>query len=136
MFLLKSLLFLPSFTLTVPFYANHFNMLTIVLLALRDYWYIAITFALVAHLIHNKYYHGLHKYPGPILAAYTNWWRFFESLGQKTEKTTIALHHKHGDIVRLGPNVLSFADPQTIKIIYGLNKGFTKASKRLRKRHQ
>jgi len=41
--------------------------------------------------------------------------------------THIALHRKHGDVVRLGPNVLSFADPQAIKIIYGLNKGLVKS---------
>ena len=29
--------------------------------------------------------------------------------------------------MRLGPNVLSFADPRAIKIIYGLNKGMVKS---------
>jgi hypothetical protein len=104
-------------------------MLIAILCLLQDYWYIIICLALITHLIHNKYYNGLHKYPGPTLAAYTNWWRFFESLGRKTERTTIELHREHGDIVRLGPNVLSLADPRAIKVIYGLNKGMTKASK-------
>jgi len=36
------------------------------------------------------------------------------------------LHRQYGDIVRVGPNVLSSADPRAIKIIYGLNKGFVK----------
>jgi len=101
-------------------------MLAEILFFLRDYWLLATTLSLLIYLLRNKYYNGLHRYPGPWLAAYTNYWRFFNALGRKTEKTTIALHRKHGDVVRLGPNVLSFADPKAIKIIYGLNKGFTK----------
>jgi hypothetical protein len=102
-------------------------MLSAIISLISDYWYIAITVSFVAHLLYNKYYNGLHVYPGPTLAAYTNWWRFFESLGRRTERTTIQLHQKHGGIVRLGPNVLSFADPRAIKVIYGLNKGMSKA---------
>jgi hypothetical protein len=103
-------------------------MLVTILSLLQDYWYISCSLALLIHLLNNKYYNGLSNYPGPAFAAYTNWWRFIESLGRKTERTTIDLHRKHGDIVRLGPNVLSFADPRAIKVIYGLNKGMTKAS--------
>lgn len=45
---------------------------------------------------------------------------------RRPEVTHISLHRKHGDIVRLGPNALSFADPKALKAIYGLNKGFVK----------
>ncbi|RYO73661.1 hypothetical protein DL764_010439 [Monosporascus ibericus] len=38
----------------------------------------------------------------------------------------LRLHAKYGDVVRLGPNTLSFADPKALKSIYGLNKGFVK----------
>ncbi|GAB7358161.1 hypothetical protein MBLNU230_g0316t1 [Neophaeotheca triangularis] len=94
---------------------------------LTTYWPHILVALLAYHLITNKFYNGLNKYPGPALAGYTNWWRFFENLSHKTEKTHIKLHRKHGDIVRLGPNVLSFADPKAIKTIYGLNKGMTKS---------
>ena len=90
------------------------------------YWPVILVGGLVIHLLRNKFYNGLNKYPGPALAAYTNWWRFFENLTRRTEKRHIALHRQYGDVVRLGPNVLSFADPRAIKIIYGLNKGFVK----------
>ncbi|KAL9943425.1 hypothetical protein ACHAPW_007682 [Verticillium nonalfalfae] len=56
-----------------------------------------------------------------------NWWRFYDVWGQRPENTHIALHKKHGDVVRLGPNTLSFADPAALKTIYGLNKGFVKS---------
>lgn len=94
---------------------------------LRNYWLIVLTASLIAYLLSNKYHKGLNRYPGHWLATYTNWWRFFDVLGRKHEWTTIRLHREHGDIVRLGPNVLSFGDPKALKVIYGLNKGFIKS---------
>ncbi|EMD01129.1 hypothetical protein BAUCODRAFT_118842 [Baudoinia panamericana UAMH 10762] len=102
-------------------------LLTEVLAALRIYWPLLLAASLLVHLLRNKYNNGLNKYPGHPAAAYTNWWRFFDALNRKAERTHIELHRKHGDIVRLGPNVLSFADPRAIKTIYGLNKGMTKS---------
>ncbi|KAF2745264.1 cytochrome P450 [Sporormia fimetaria CBS 119925] len=94
---------------------------------LLAYWPLVVGCAVVAHLLGNKYWKGLNKYPGPRLAGYTNWWRFFDVLGRKHEWTILRLHREHGDIVRLGPNVLSFGDPRAIKTIYGLNKGMVKS---------
>jgi len=102
-------------------------LLTKLLPILTAYWPVIFLAVLGVHYIRNKYHHGLNKYPGHPLAAYTNWWRFFDALGRQAERTHIALHHKHGDIVRLGPNVISFADPRALKAIYGLNRGMTKS---------
>lgn len=93
---------------------------------LTRYWPWVLLGSLIAKLVYNKFYNGLHKYPGPFLAAYTDWWRLFDVWGRQTHTTHIALHRKYGDIVRLGPGVLSFADPKAIKVIYGLNKGMIK----------
>ena len=90
------------------------------------YAYSLILVLILLYFVSNKYRYGIHKYPGPWLAAYTDLWRFFDALGYRSEKTFLALHQKYGDVVRIGPNVLSFADPKVLKTIYGLNKGFTK----------
>lgn len=45
---------------------------------------------------------------------------------RRPEVTHIKLHEKYGDVVRLGPNTLSFSNPAALKAIYGLNKGFIK----------
>jgi cytochrome P450 len=95
---------------------------------LSAYWPLILVAGVVIRLFRNKYHNGLNKYPGNALASYTNWWRYFDVRGRRAQWTHIDLHRKHGDIVRLGPNVLSFADPRAIKTIYGLNKGMTKAS--------
>ncbi|GAM90224.1 hypothetical protein ANO11243_082660 [Dothideomycetidae sp. 11243] len=90
-------------------------------------WPLFLTGILIGVILNNKFYKGIQKYPGPALAAYTNWWRFADAWGRKTEHTHIRLHRKYGDIVRIGPNVLMFADPKAVKQIYGLNKHMTKS---------
>ncbi|KKA30627.1 hypothetical protein TD95_000859 [Thielaviopsis punctulata] len=86
-----------------------------------------LALGLCVHLARNYFHNGLSKYPGPTLAHFTNLWRFWDVYKRRPDITQRALHQKHGDVVRLGPNVLSFADPQAVKDIYGLNKGFIKS---------
>ena len=95
---------------------------------LRQHWPIALTLLTFAYFAKNRFTHGLEKYPGPFLASLTDWWRFFDVLGRRPDITHIRLHRELGDIVRLGPNVLSFADPNALKTIYGLNRGFLKVA--------
>ena len=108
-------------------------MIEEVLCSLLRHWPTAILILTLAYLAKNRYHNGLQKYPGPLLASLTDWWRFFDVLGRRPDITQINLHKKHGDIVRYGPNALSFANPQALKTIYGLNKGFVKV--RLRNDH-
>jgi hypothetical protein len=86
----------------------------------------ALLLLAVAYLVSQYFNNGLNKYPGPTLAKFTNWWRFWIVYKRRPDIVHYELHKKLGDIVRLGPNCLSFADPKAIKTIYGLNKGFTK----------
>lgn len=95
---------------------------------LQRFWPSLLVILIVLYLGRNKFSNGINKYPGPALAGYTNWWRYFDVLKRHHQHSQIALHRKLGDIVRLGPNVLSFASPRAIKDIYGLNKGYTKVS--------
>ncbi|KAK1852707.1 cytochrome p450 [Colletotrichum chrysophilum] len=94
---------------------------------LATHWLSIGASLVVAWLVKNHYNNGLNKYPGPFLASLTDWWRFFDVKGQRPEVTHQKLHEKYGNVVRLGPNTLSFADPAALKTIYGLNKGFVKS---------
>ncbi|KAL6157922.1 hypothetical protein ACJQWK_07420 [Exserohilum turcicum] len=94
---------------------------------LVQHWPIVLAATTLAYLLSNKYWKGLNRYPGHWAAGYTNWWRLWDVSHWNHHWTNINLHRQHGDIVRLGPNVLSFADPKAIKTIYGLNKGVTKS---------
>ncbi|KAI9756557.1 MAG: guanine nucleotide exchange protein for ADP-robosylation factor [Chaenotheca gracillima] len=93
-----------------------------------EHWPIAALVLTLAFFLSNRYHNGLSKYPGPFLASLTNWWRFVDVWGRRPDITHIRLHRELGDIVRLGPNSLSFGDPRALKTIYGLNKGYTKSA--------
>jgi len=97
----------------------------VVHLVLQHWIAVSISIAL-AYLVRNRYRNGLNKYPGPFLASLTDWWRFYDVYKQRPEVTHRRLHAKYGDVVRLGPNTLSFSNPKALKTIYGLNKGFIK----------
>lgn len=77
-------------------------------------------------LLRNKYGGGLNDIPGPFLAGFTNLRRLYVARGRRPETDHIRLHEKYGTLVRLGPRVVSVADPEAIKVIYGLNAGFVK----------
>ncbi|KFY86813.1 hypothetical protein V500_07382 [Pseudogymnoascus sp. VKM F-4518 (FW-2643)] len=98
-----------------------------ILAVMARHWPSALAIVVIVHFTRNYYHHGLNQYPGPFLARITNWWRFWDVYKRRPEVTHIRLHKEHGDVVRLGPNYLSFADPKAVKDIYGLNKGFTKS---------
>ncbi|EXJ89042.1 hypothetical protein A1O3_02106 [Capronia epimyces CBS 606.96] len=102
-------------------------MLESIVPVIAQHWPIALAVLVASLLLRNYFYHGLNQYPGPVLARYTDWWRFFDVCGRRPDITHLRLHRQHGDVVRLGPNVLSFANPKALKTIYGLNKGFTKS---------
>lgn len=101
-------------------------MIESILLTIVQQWHLIVPAVVLAYLVSDYYGKGLHKYPGPVLARFTNIWRFVDVWNRRPDITHIELHRKHGDVVRLGPNTLSFSDPAAIKTIYGLNKGFVK----------
>lgn len=102
-------------------------MITDTLLALAvQHWPSLLVIGFAIYLATNRFNRGLNKYPGPTLASFTDWWRFYDVYKKRPEVTHQKLHAKHGDVVRLGPNTLSFANPKALKTIYGLNKGFVK----------
>ncbi|KAI1424063.1 cytochrome P450 [Xylaria sp. FL1777] len=94
---------------------------------IAHYWALGVVLVTGAWLIRNRYHNGLNKYPGPFMASLTDVWRLYEVWGRQFEVTHRKLHAQYGDVVRLGPNTLSFADPKALKTIYGLNKGFIKS---------
>lgn len=91
-------------------------------------WFWLISLVAVVRLLYLRYHDSLHKYNGPFLASFTNLWRVYHSYSNRYGKPLINLHEKYGSVVRLGPNVLSFGQPQAIKDIYGPGKNFGKVS--------
>jgi hypothetical protein len=80
-------------------------------------------FALVGYvtytLFQNRYGNGLLQYPGPFFASLTNFWRVRDAYVNGGKRPSyVRLHNEYGDVVRLGPNALSFASPAAIDDIY------------------
>lgn len=64
---------------------------------------------------------------GPLVARFTKLWYFNSIWRGEFNKDNIRLHHKYGPVVRLGPNIYSFNDPEAVKTIYGKGTEFDKS---------
>ncbi|MCJ1376937.1 hypothetical protein MMC17_000027 [Xylographa soralifera] len=73
-----------------------------------------------------RYSHPLSIYPGPVLASFTNFWRFATHFVGNTHNVDVLLHKKYGPVVRIGPNTLLFSDYAAFEAIYGFNKNIGK----------
>ena len=86
-----------------------------------------IGFLYLAALVRRYFNRRLDRFPGPLAAKFTQLWLLNDTWRSRSHLTELALHEKHGNIVRLGPNIISLADPADIKIVYGFGKNFKKS---------
>lgn len=97
---------------------------------LHDAYWLAFGLVLAmmtTRLFATRYLSSLRKFNGPVLASITNAWRLNYVYWHRHEPPMLKIHEKYGDIVRLGPNVLAFRQPQAVSDIYGpQGRNFTK----------
>ncbi|KAF4967024.1 hypothetical protein F66182_17941 [Fusarium sp. NRRL 66182] len=72
---------------------------------------------------YNVYFHPLRKFPGPKLAAATGLVFFYKLIRGEEVTWETETHKKYGEIVRLGPDRLSYVTPQAWKDISGPGVG-------------
>ncbi|KAH6644308.1 putative cytochrome P450 oxygenase [Boeremia exigua] len=95
------------------------------LLSIRGIAFVLATLVLfqllqgAARIIYNLYFHPLSKYPGPKLWAAFDVARTIGRMGGYIDLQIAEEHRKHGDVVRIGVDELSFVDPNAWKDIYG-----------------
>lgn len=70
----------------------------------------------------------LHHIPGPFLASLTNFTRMRWVLTKRAHFIHQDLHEKYGDVVRMGPNMVSISNPAVIHTLYPTRRGFVKVS--------
>ncbi|KAI0337455.1 cytochrome P450 [Trametopsis cervina] len=75
-------------------------------------------------------FHPLARYPGPLMNKITNWWTYYHVKDGSQHLYYQALHNKYGDVVRIGPNELTFRDASLITPMMGTT-GFPKGPNRL-----
>ena len=81
---------------------------------------------LLLYLLRVRYRSGLRNVPGPFLASITSLWKLNIVRNEDMPWTSIRAHKKYGPMVRIGPNHVSIAHPDAIKIIYGNESKFRK----------
>ncbi|KAF9056858.1 cytochrome P450 [Rhodocollybia butyracea] len=71
-------------------------------------------------VIYRLFFHPLHGYPGPTIAALTNWYEAYYNIvkGGSLIAKYEQLHKLHGPVIRVGPNTLHFNDRQAYHDIY------------------
>lgn len=97
------------------------------LLALPWSTIILLSVAPLTWIVYQRFFHPLASIPGPFLASLTRLWMTKHSWDGDMNTTMIALHKKHGPLVRTGPNELSVSDLAAIKTIYGAGTQFRKS---------
>ncbi|RSL54633.1 hypothetical protein CEP54_009790 [Fusarium duplospermum] len=80
------------------------------------------------YIFYYRNIHPLSKYPGPFLAPFTNLWKLGQLWSLHLPDTLIALHEKHGDVVHIGPNQLSFRQGETVPRIYKAGRTLAKTA--------
>lgn len=97
------------------------------LLRLFCYLIAAIVLYTISLYIYNAYFHPLHLYPGPKLWAASTLPKTFHNLRGVLPFAIKNLHDTYGDVVRIGPDELSYISGQAWEDIYGhVNRTKTK----------
>ena len=68
----------------------------------------------------------LRSIPGPFLASFTDLWRWYHQNFDNFTLVLTNLHKKYGNIVRLGPDTVSFSDATVVSSIYTMHGEFKK----------
>ncbi|KIX98606.1 uncharacterized protein Z520_05907 [Fonsecaea multimorphosa CBS 102226] len=69
--------------------------------------------------IYRLFFHPLRKYPGPVLGKLSKFHFSYICGTGNSHRYLESLHQKYGDIVRYGPNELSFINPDDVTFIHG-----------------
>jgi len=85
-------------------------------------------FALFIYISYYRFYTPASRYPGPFLASISNVWQALSMYSGDSHRNLSALHDKHGDIVRIGPNRLSIISPDVMKNVYLAGSTWLKSS--------
>ncbi|OAG02707.1 cytochrome P450 [Paraphaeosphaeria sporulosa] len=73
----------------------------------------------IGRAVYNVYFHPLRKYPGPKLWAAFEVTRTIARVRGRLDFAIVEEHRKHGEVVRVGVDELSFIHPSAWKDIYG-----------------
>ncbi|KAG9259119.1 cytochrome P450 [Emericellopsis atlantica] len=70
----------------------------------------------------------LKAFPGPLVARFTDLWRFWDYMACTHTNNHRQLHEKYGPAVRIGPNLVTLNDPELIREVYSTRGDFHKSN--------
>ncbi|KAI9805289.1 MAG: hypothetical protein M1833_005742 [Piccolia ochrophora] len=85
-------------------------------------------FLQVGQALFNIFLHPLARFPGPLGAAATSWWKVYHELlkDESVIHKYIELHKHYGDTIRVGPNELHFRSSSAYNEIYNSQNRWAK----------
>ncbi|KAL8951297.1 MAG: hypothetical protein Q9222_002719 [Ikaeria aurantiellina] len=89
--------------------------------------YLILHLQLILISIYRLKLHPLAKYPGPCLAALTDWYSVYHLFIGDRHEDFHRLHQKYGRFVRFGPNRISINSDTALKTIYSTNANVQKS---------
>ncbi len=87
---------------------------------------VSVAFILTFALRSVFSWYRLRHIPGPLLPSLTNLPRVFWVKTGQSQNYHRQLHQKYGEVVRMGPNMVSISNPEVIPILYPTRPGFPK----------
>lgn len=85
---------------------------------------VSVLIGLVLRALHS--FLRLRHVPGPILASLSDYSRVSWVRTTKAHLVHQELHNKYGNIVRMGPNMVSIGNPSAVPLLYPMRRGFLK----------
>ena len=92
------------------------------------HWVLVATVVLLVHLVSNRYKHGISRIPGPYLASLSDAWLFIHYLRRRGLEEYDMHQRFDSPLLRLGPNTVSVADSEALRLIYGWKPVFKKVN--------
>lgn len=80
--------------------------------------FIIIIFLSLFYVLYQRFLHPLSRYPGPFLASLTDLYKVYLLYTGRLPALLLQLHEKHGDVIRIGPDELTFSNAAALLDIY------------------
>lgn len=77
---------------------------------------------LVSNVVYNLYFHPLRKFPGPLLMRASRLPHIYSFTRGSLPYLMVDLHKQYGEVVRIAPDELAFANPAAWDAIQGHRK--------------
>ena len=88
---------------------------------------IILGLSIVFYVVYQRFFHHLARFPGPFWASVTEFWKVYNVWSLRAPEMMQELHDRYGQIVRIGPNDLSFTSRDAVATIYKSGRSMPKS---------